>query len=191
MEAIRTPTDNELIDQTLRGDNAAFGQLVRRYQDRLFHSLHHLCGGSEDALDVAQDAFVQAYSKLSTFQRTSAFYTWLYRIAFNLFVTRKRRTRSHLSLDAGREVGADPVDPAADPTAGLARQFRAERVRQALAGLTEEHRQVIVLREMEGWSYDKIAELIGLPVGTVRSRLHRARIEMRDLLRDMVEEDVT
>lgn len=180
-------TDNDLIDQTRRGNSAAFGELVRRYQDRLCHTLTQLCGSADEGQDVAQDAFVQAYTRLDGFQQASAFYTWLYRIAFNLAMTRRRRRRSQVSIDERREVGLELVDGSPLPTAGLEEADRARRVQHALAQLSDEHRQVLMLRELEDWSYEDIAATLELPIGTVRSRLHRARLELRDLLKPAID----
>ena len=106
--------DAQLIDEALAGDGAAFGQLVTRYQDRLYNSLVHVVGSTDTAYDVLQDALVQAFVKLSSFQRASGFYTWLYRIAFNLAATRRRRQKPTVSVDEAREsLGQEPVDRAA------------------------------------------------------------------------------
>ena len=94
--------DAQLIDQTLAGDPTAYGRLVRKYQDRLYTTLMHVTGSREDAEDVTQDAFVQAYTKLDSFQGRSAFYTWLYRIAFNMSVSKRRRKRPEVSVEATR-----------------------------------------------------------------------------------------
>ncbi len=183
------PSDTELIDNTLNGASDAFCALVRRYQDRLVHGMTHLCGSSDDALDIVQDAFVQAFTKLSKFQRQSAFYTWIYRIAFNLMISRKRRERPWVSLDQRMGMGAEPAVEST-PLEPLQQQDRIAQVRAALLSLTDEHRQVLVLREMEGWDYDTMASTLNLPVGTIRSRLHRARIELRELLKEVAEEDL-
>jgi RNA polymerase sigma-70 factor (ECF subfamily) len=183
-------TDADLIASALGGDRAAFGDLVRRYQDRLYHSMFHICGTAEDAQDIVQDAFVHAFVKLQTFQRQSAFYTWLYRIALNQHLSQRRRRPPPLSLDQQRQFGGDPVDGQARPTAPLEQRDRIARVHAALLELSQEYRQVLVLREMEGWSYETIAEVLDLPIGTVRSRLHRARSELRALLQDVYEEEL-
>ena len=149
-----------------------------------------MCGGTEDAQDVVQDAFVLAYTKLSSFQRQSAFYTWLYRIAVNLLISRKRRTKLAVSLDERHERGIEPIDGQARPTAALESRDRIEQVRAALLALPDEQRRVIVLREIEGWPYETIAEVLDLPIGTVRSRLHRARMELREMLQEAYDEDV-
>ena len=181
-------TDDQLIDEALAGRSAAFGQLVLKYQDRLFTALAHVIGGVEDARDAAQDAFVQAFVKLESFQRNSSFYTWLYRIAFNAAISRSRKKRPNESLEARREaVGLEPVDHRHDaPTESSERRERAEQVRSALDGLPHDYRVVIVLREIDGCDYEQISEILDVPVGTVRSRLHRARLQLKDQLKAVV-----
>jgi RNA polymerase sigma-70 factor (ECF subfamily) len=105
--------DSLLIEEALSGDGASFGQLVRRYQDRLFNTLVHVLGCHDEAEDVAQDAFVQAYTKLSSFKGQSAFYTWLYRIAFNMLVSRRRRNRVHISIESAQHMTGGPGTTAA------------------------------------------------------------------------------
>lgn len=177
--------DDELIDRALLGDPDAFGALVRRYQDRLFTSIVHVVGSRENAEDVVQDAFVQAFLKLPKFRRTSSFYTWLYRIAFNAAAShRRRRKGARESIDANRELfGHDLADPAGGPDDRLVRQEQVALIRAALASLSDEHRVVIVLREIDGCDYETIAEILEISVGTVRSRLHRARSLMREQLK--------
>lgn len=177
--------DNELIDEALKGNAAAFGQLVRKYQDRLYHVIAHVLGSNDEAYDVVQDAFVQAFVKLEGFTRSAAFYTWLYRIAINQALSRRRRKHATQSLEHLRAVAHhEPVDHGPAPDGPALQQERVERVRAALAALDEERRTVIVLREMNDLSYEAIAEILSLPVGTVRSRLHRAREELRELLKE-------
>jgi RNA polymerase sigma-70 factor, ECF subfamily len=183
--------DAQLIDEALAGDSAAFGRLVTRYQDRLYNTLVHVVGSADEAHDVAQDAFVQAFLKLDTFQRTSAFYTWLYRIAFNLAVSRRRRHKPTSSIEHTRELtGSEPVSHDDGPGDRLDREERVGQVQAALGCLCEEFRSVLVLREIDGFCYESIAEVLDLPVGTVRSRLHRARIELREQLREVLQEDL-
>lgn len=183
--------DTLLIDETLAGESRAFGQLVERYQDRLYNSVVQVTGSTEDARDVVQDAFVQAYVKLKTFRRTSAFYTWLYRIAFNIAISQRRRKKTTLSIDQAREAtGRELADPGAGPDAPLELQDQAAQVRMALAAISEEHRTVLVLREIEDCSYETIAEILDLPVGTVRSRIHRARMQMKVELQRVMQEEI-
>ncbi len=182
--------DTRLIDDALSGQSVAFGQLVTKYQDRLYNALLHVVGSAEEARDVAQDAFVQAFLKLATFQRTAAFYTWLYRIAFNLAVSRHRKRRPTASLEQARELsGQEPTARGDGPSDRIERQERVEQVRAALALLCEEHRAVLVLREIDGCCYETIAEMLEMPLGTVRSRLHRARMELREHLKQVLQEE--
>ena len=179
--------DAQLIDETLAGHSAAFGELVLKYQDRLYNTVVHVAGGAEDARDVVQDAFVQAFVKLDTFRGSSAFYTWLYRIAFNIAATHRRRRRPTRSIEHAREAsGAEPADGTAGPTEITERNERCRQVRQAIGRLNDEHRAVLVLREIDGCCYETIAEILELPIGTVRSRLHRARLQLKEELKEVL-----
>jgi RNA polymerase sigma-70 factor (ECF subfamily) len=179
-------TESHLIDESLRGNSAAFGELVRLHQDRLFNAVTHFIGNATEAEDVVQEAFVQAYLKLDTFQRTSAFYTWLYRIAFNTAVSRQRRKRITTSVDNAREqTGEEPIDRGESPDIPLERQETIGQVQAALASLSDEHREILVLREMEDLEYEEIGDTLQINVGTVRSRLHRARQALREKLLEM------
>jgi RNA polymerase sigma-70 factor (ECF subfamily) len=178
--------DSQRIDQALTGQTEAFGQLVLKYQDRLYNTMFHLVGHAEDARDIVQEAMVQAFLKLESFERRSAFYTWLYRIAFNVAITRRRRRRPTVSIDRMRETShVEPIDCEDDPAEVLDRKERCGLVRQAIARLDEEYRTVLVLREIDGCCYEAIAEILDLPIGTVRSRLHRARLQLREALKGM------
>jgi RNA polymerase sigma-70 factor, ECF subfamily len=173
--------DSKTIADTLKGDTDAFGKLVEKYQDRLFNMLVHLIGNHEDAKDVAQEAFVQAFVKLNTFQGVSAFYTWLYRIALNLAAGQRRRQRPVTSLEHQREqFGLDPMDNNKGPSRIAEQKEQAKKVHNALQRLNEEHQAVLMLREIGNFSYEDIAEILELPVGTIRSRIHRARMQLRD-----------
>lgn len=181
--------DLEAIRRCRGGDREAFAELVGRWQDRIHGAIFRMVKDAETARDLAQETFVRAYTKLGSFQGGSAFGTWLYAIALNQVrgEMRKRSAQKRhdpLSLDAMREAagGAD-VDPA-DPAAGAAeRVSTSEQCRRLLAEvdrLDPEHREVVVLRELQDLSYEEIAEIVGVPVGTVRSRLFRARAELRE-----------
>ena len=179
--------DAQLIEETLAGDSAAFGNLVQKYQDRLYNTIVHVTGSAEDALDVVQDAFVQAFLKLDTFQQSSAFYTWLYRIAFNVAASRLRRRKPTRSVEHARESsGLEPVDPRPGPDHRAEQDECCQQVQEAIAGLSEEHRDVLVLREIDGCCYETIADILDVPIGTVRSRLHRARLHLREELRGVL-----
>ncbi len=182
--------DAQLINETLDGQTRAFGQLVEKYQDRLLNSVTYVTGSADDARDVVQDAFVQAFVKLETFKRTGAFYTWLYRIAFNLAISHKRRKKPTASLDHIREQSGEEPTGGALPEACLEQKDRAVQVHLALDALTEDYRTVLVLREMEEYSYEEIADILKVPVGTVRSRLHRARLQLKDELKKVMQEEL-
>lgn len=183
--------DAQLIDEALAGVSASFGQLVAKYQDRLYNTLVHVLGSRDDAYDVAQDAFVQAFLKLESFQRSSAFYTWLYRIAVNLAISQRRRRKTTGSLDDGKQqTGDEPAGRADPPNARIEQRERAQQVQAALATLSDDHRTILILREIDGCCYETIAQMLDLPVGTVRSRLHRARMELRDQLKGVLQEDL-
>jgi RNA polymerase sigma-70 factor (ECF subfamily) len=178
--------DHRLIADCLRGDTSAFGVLVRRYQDRLFNTVFRLVGNAEDAQDVVQEAFLNAYQSLDGFKGDALFFTWLYRIAVNTAISLKRKQRVVLRIDGGRngEPGIEPLDPSdvSRPGHALEQAEQETRIQRALARLSAEHRAVLVMKDMEGQKYEMMAEVLGVPIGTIRSRLHRARLELRDLL---------
>lgn len=185
-------TDAELIAESLRGQTEAFGQLVVRFQTRLFHSLVSMLGSAEDARDVAQDTFVQAFQKLHTFRGQSAFYSWIFRIALNTAAShRRKRQRVLVSIEAAREQSGlelPDMHPHSQPDSGLETSERQAAVRTALGELTEEFRTVLVLKEIDGLRYEEIAEIVDCPIGTVRSRIHRARLELRNRLTHLLQE---
>ncbi|HOM15684.1 MAG TPA: sigma-70 family RNA polymerase sigma factor [Thermoguttaceae bacterium] len=180
--------DVRLIETTLQGQTAAFGQLVQKYQDRLFNTLLYVLGNAEDARDIVQEAFVQALVKLESFHQASSFYTWLYRIAFNIAASwRRKKKLDRVSLDQmHQQSGQEPIAHTEQPDARLDREDCCRQVHEALDQLPEEYRTILVLREMEGHCYETIAEMLDLPVGTVRSRLHRARWQLRQLLKPRI-----
>ena len=178
-------TDDQLLIERCRsGHPEAFGDLVSKYQRRLVRTLSSLLGNGHDALDVAQDAFLKAYLNLESFRGDAAFYSWLFRIAWNGAATlrRKQRVRASASLDAIREMsGIEPDDTSStsDPTRALQTSEDQQLLRQSLNELGEDYRTALILKEIEGLSYEEIATLTDCPIGTVRSRIHRARQELR------------
>jgi len=188
--------DHQLVQLCRNGDDTAFDVLVLRHQDRLFHSLVSMLKSREDALDVAQSALLQAHRKLDTFRGDSAFYSWLYRIAMNLALSWLRKQKSgSVSIDAlhdesGFEVVSQDRD--SQPLASLLRDEHRRVVRETLAELPDEFRIVLVMKEFEGLRYDEIASLTEVPIGTVRSRIHRGRGELAQRLKrklgDQIEE---
>ncbi|MBN9521908.1 sigma-70 family RNA polymerase sigma factor [bacterium] len=174
-----------MIAECLGGRRDAFGELVSRYQARLYSAAVRLVDSPDDAADVVQDAFLNAYQSLHAFKGDAEFFTWLYRIAFNGAISLKRKKRPTGSLDAaGGEHGFEPADPSDYVRTGhaLERTEEDRLLHAALGRLSPEHREVLTMKDLDGLRYEEIAEVLGVPVGTVRSRLHRARLELRELL---------
>ena len=182
------PTDPELVARIIAGDGAAFSALVERYQDRLYNAVYRLVGSAEDARDLLQDTFVKAYENLGTFRGGSSLYTWLFRIAVNTSLSHRRK-RKWLQVGSGGD-GDDPApapDAAAqDPSDRLVAAETEALVQQALDSLDDDHRTVVVLRDIQHCDYHEIAEILEVPTGTVKSRLHRARLTLRDRLKPLL-----
>lgn len=180
-------SDLQLIDATVAGDTHAYDALVQRYQDRLVHSLEHALGSREEALDVAQQAFILGWRKLSTFRREAQFYSWLYRIARNVANSRIRRQKINSgSLDQLRDdAGFEPLDTRdqSAPEHHIQRAEEIQRLQAALKEIAEEFRQPLILKELDGMSYEEIGHIMGVPIGTVRSRIFRARQELLERLK--------
>lgn len=182
--------ETQLIDLAVHGDRNAFTALVEMNQERLFASMIQVTGSPDEAEEVVQEAFIRAFLKLDTFQRNSQFFTWLYRIAFNSALTRKRRNRARVSLDHWRENnGLEVTDTADAVDEPMLRQERVNLVRAAIQILSEDHRTILVLREMQERSYEDIAEILEISIGTVRSRLSRARNQLKVTLEAMENEE--
>ena len=176
--------DAQLVRDAQAGDADALGQLIERYQDRLYSCMIQVVGSSHEALDVLQDTFIQVLGKIDTLRDPQHFFTWLYRIAFNRAMTKQRSRKPTVSIDHDNSQIADELE---DGQAAAADRLQVEelqrRVLEAVSKLEQPFRQVIVLREMEDLDYETIAEILEISVGTVRSRLHRARSQLRDMLR--------
>jgi RNA polymerase sigma-70 factor (ECF subfamily) len=185
--------DRRLIAECLGGRPAAFEDLVRRYQDRLYNTVYRLTDNAEDARDIVQESFLSAYQALHRFKGDSQFFTWLYRIAVNTAITFKRKQHVVLRIDRGRDdhnSHGEPLDSSefSRPEHALEQAEQEQLVRGALARLSPEHRMVLILKDMEEQKYEAIAEILQVPIGTVRSRIHRARMELRLLLEREQEE---
>ena len=176
--------DQQLIADCLKGRSAAFGELVSRYQDRVYNTVYRLLDNAEDARDVTQEAFLSAYQSLHAFKGDSLFFTWLYRIAVNTAISHKRKRRGVLRLHDPAAGPVEPADPSETNRPEHAMELAEEekRVQEALGRLSPEHRAVLVMKDMEGQKYEDMADVLGVPIGTIRSRLHRARLELRDIL---------
>ena len=189
--------DAALVERSRKGDMQAFGVLVAKYQDRVFNLIYRMCHRREDAEELAQEAFLKALEKLSQFRGQSQFYTWLFRIAANLVISHRRRGGriKFQSLTGPDELGqiqaealtakaAAARDPA-PPVAAMSAETQ-DRVAQALEELDNEMRLAVILRDIEAMDYAEMSQVLGVPVGTVKSRLHRARCALREKLADLV-----
>jgi len=191
-------SDTVLIEQYRKGDSAAMEQLVLRYQNRIYNVILKICADPDDAAELTQETFVKVIENLNKFEGRSGFYTWTFRIAVNLTLNYCQRNSrlAFRSLDAEQQQNdseakqvlkdflSDESSP--DPAAELQSKELYRIAARTLMGLDEAHRTVIVLRDIEGMSYARIAEVLDIELGTVRSRLSRARSKMRDLLEDIL-----
>lgn len=181
-----------LISRAAEGDEAAFSDLLGRYERMVYNLAFQYTQNREDAADVAQDTFLKLWRTLPSFRGESSFSTWLFRITQNCALDHLRRRAGNRTLsltydgDESDEEGRERelVDDSVEhnPAAQLEQNERAKAVRAAIASLRADHREVLVLREMEGLSYTRIAEMLGLELGTVKSRINRARIQIKEFL---------
>ena len=188
--------DAALVDRSRKGDMQAFGALVAKYQDRIFNMIYRMCGRRADAEELAQETFLKSLERIGQFRGQSQFYTWLFRIAANLTISHRRRGGRvrFQSLSGPEEFEQSQADAL---TAAMARRRNPapdaavmaaethQRVMQALEELDDEFRLVVVLCDIEEMDYAQIAEVLGVPVGTVKSRLHRARCMLKEKLADL------
>ena len=181
---LATLDDAGLVTQAQEGSREAFGLLVSRYQERVLNLVYRRLDDREMALDVAQEVFLMAYRALPRFRADSKFYTWLFRIAVNESISARRRLvrRKTASLDATNsegESGQDPPDTRFEPGAEAERLDDQAMVRRAIAELDDDLAEVILLRDIDQLSYAEVAETLQMPLGSVKSRLHRARNALR------------
>lgn len=179
--------DREIIEQVKNGDTDAFGLIVERYQDRVYNLALRISGNPEDASDLAQEAFFRAWRSLSGFQFDSAFSTWLFRLVHNLCIDhlRSRKRKAALSMtvtddesDAGVEY--EIPDPAPDPEQALLAMEDRRLIAQAMNELPPDYREILTLRAINDLGYGQIAEILKLQEGTVKSRLSRARAQLKN-----------
>jgi RNA polymerase sigma-70 factor, ECF subfamily len=201
---VNTATENIHIDDSILvrqfrdGDMRAMERLIVKYQDRVFNTVLKICGNRDDAVELTQDAFVKVLESIGTFEGKSGFYTWLFRIAVNLTINhcRRRIRTSTEPLDGpiagSRSIAASGLramlsdDGSPDPARLAIDKEMRELVLKALERLDNEHRTIVVLRDIEGMNYIDISETLGLEMGTVKSRLSRARAMLREILEVML-----
>jgi len=189
---VASPVDEQaLVARARRGELDAYDELVRRYQERIYATIYHMTANHEDANDLAQESFIKAFQALKSFKGGSSFYTWVYRIAVNKTINflKQRKNRAHMSLndlDFNAEHDPDLVALISDKTprreAGLAEL--QEKLNEAMQVLSEPHRMVVTLHDVQGLSHEEIADIMECNIGTVRSRLFYARQQLQAQLSD-------
>lgn len=179
---VESAETHELVDRSRDGDQLAFAKLVERYQHEVFSVAMRMVSNSTSAQDVAQEAFVRAWKSLHGFRGDAAFSTWLHRITVNTALTHRSRRTRHLtaSLDEAPELAERATH--ADPAAMGDNWSLHQELRLALARIPPEQRQVVILKDVEGWSHREIAAVLGISVSATKVRLHRAHTKLRDLL---------
>lgn len=183
--------EQALIRRARRGDLEGYNELVRRYQERIYATIYHMTANHEDANDLAQETFIKGYQALKSFKGGSSFYTWLYRIAVNKTINflKQRKNRTHLSLndlDFNAEHDPDLVALVSEktPRRETALKELQEKLNEALLKLSEPHRLVVTLHDVQGLAHEEIAEIMECNIGTVRSRLFYARQQLQGYLSD-------
>ena len=188
MKGVSRVTEQELVSAAKAGDQQAFEQLVLDNQNRIYSLAVRLAGDREEAFDLAQEAFVKAWQGLPSFQGESSFATWIYRLATNVCIDylrkqkRRRQVESEVSLDDEEVSWTEPADWSQDPHRQLERSEQGRALARGLEALPEQQRQILVLRELSGLSYQEIAGKLDLDLGTVKSRIARARMALRKIL---------
>ena len=177
-------TEQELVRAAAGGDTEAFERLVRTYENKIYHLALRMCGSADEAADIAQEAFLAAWRGLPSFRGEAGFATWLYRLTSNAaidYLRRQKKQRGDMSLD-DEELGLAAVDSGPSPQETAEGSELRSAVAAGLNQLSEGHRQVLVLREIQGLSYEEIASVLELDIGTVKSRISRARSSLRKIL---------
>jgi RNA polymerase sigma-70 factor (ECF subfamily) len=188
--------DRGLVRAAQKGDEHAFRELVEKYQRRIYQLALGMTKDPDDAMDIAQETFVRVHKYLPSFKGDSSFFTWTYRIATNLCLDaqRKKGRTERVDVEEGDEAEIEAaMDPPSHALAGPQRQALNEELKgkldEALAGLSENHRAILLLREVEGLSYEELAKVLDIRKGTVMSRLFHARLKMQNKLREYLGED--
>ena len=187
-------SDQKWVEQCQEGDAQAFRQLAEKYEGRIYNLACSIVGDRDAAQDAAQETFIRAYQAISRFRGQSTFYTWLYRIGVNVCLNaaqKEKRRVDTASLDdviESKSISSDVIFSKKAPDSDIERIQLREHIQKVLQELTPDHRAVIVLKDLEDQSQEEIAEALGCSIGTVKSRLSRARAHLRDLLRPLYEE---
>lgn len=178
--------EQKLIARAQKGDESAFEQLLDRYQKTVYHQAFRLLNDPEDAADVTQEVFLKVWKHLPSFRGESGFATWLYKLTDNAaidLIRREKKRQGDASLDDEEGAVFVPADPTPTAQQKLERQELHQAVAEGLQQLSEEHRRILVMREINGMSYEEIGSILDLSPGTVKSRLARARISLANFLK--------
>lgn len=188
-----TADEADLIARVQRGDAAAYEPLVLKFQDRIFSLVLRMVSNYEDARDLTQEAFVSAYRAMAKFRAESSFHTWLFRIAVNTVISYRRRKRTTRQLSASADKADDETPSLADladrnpgPSEAAEAAERQRAVQKAIVQLDPEFRDAIVLRDLQGLSYEEMVQALACPIGTVKSRIHRGRVALKELLAPII-----
>ncbi|MCB2204845.1 sigma-70 family RNA polymerase sigma factor [bacterium] len=178
--------DDAVIRRIQSGERDAYAELVRTYMQPAYYSALALMGSHDEAMDCSQQAFIRAWTAIRKFEPGRSFFTWYYRILRNLCLNRLRDRAAQAAPFSSMTPLFDVADTADDPAAAADRSMLREEVRRSLERLRAEEREIIVLRDFDGYSYDEIAELLEIPRGTVMSRLYYARKHLKEMLEDVI-----
>ncbi len=188
-KAAASTEEKALIERCKQGDLAAFNELVKKYEKQVYNFAYRLTGNYDDANDIAQDAFLRVYNAIGGFRGDASFTTWLFRITTNVFLDERKRARAHphASLDEYLELDESSVarqieDTSPSPEALTEEKERGQILQRAIQSLPEYQRAMVILYHTQQKSYEEIAEIMSLPIGTVKSRLNRARLALKEKL---------
>jgi len=187
-------SERALIQRCKNGDIGAFDELFERFEKRVFNCAYHISGNYHDASDIAQEAFIRVFNSIQTFRGDANFLTWIYRIVTNVYLDERKKSKAHrqTSLDDYIELDENSVsrqieDDSPSPEEIVENKERAKTVQDAINSLPEYQRVIVTLYHVQNLSYDEIADILQLPIGTVKSRLNRARLALSELLGDRPE----
>ena len=181
--------EGAIIERCKQGDLSAFDDLVRRYEKQVYNFAYRMTGNYDDASDIASDAFVKVYNAIETFRGDAHFTTWLFRIVTNLYLDERKRSKAHMNIPLDEYIDLEESsvtrqveDPSPSPLELIECAERSDTLERTINMLPEYQRIMIHLYHSQGQSYEEIAEIVGLPIGTVKSRLNRARLALKEKL---------
>ncbi|MEK7485638.1 MAG: sigma-70 family RNA polymerase sigma factor [Planctomycetota bacterium] len=189
-------SEHSLIQRCKNNDKEAFNYFVQQYHKNVFQTIFRMIGDAQEAADLTQEVFIKAYKAIHSFRQESSFRTWIYRIAVNFCISQRRKhsvnqVAQAYSLDApiqtkNGEITLEPADLTSNPTEILIKKESLQEIETAIQSLAPDFKAVVILRELEDLSYEEISEILEIPKGTVRSRLHRARLELQEKLKHLL-----